>query len=35
VRAWRRRMTAYLGFVFLALVAELVGRELTDVVDRA
>jgi hypothetical protein len=35
VRAWRRRATVYLSFAFLALVAELVGRELTDVVDRA
>ncbi len=35
MRAWRRRATAYLGFALLALVAELVGRELTDVVDRA
>ena len=35
MRARRRRVSAVAGFALLALVAELAGRELTDVVDRA
>jgi hypothetical protein len=35
MRARRRRVTVYAGFALLALVAELTGRELTDVVDEA
>src|SRR5262245_50920320 len=35
MRARRRRVSAVAGFVLLALVAELTGRELTDAVDRA
>jgi hypothetical protein len=35
MRASRRRVSVVAGFAFLALVAELAGRELTDAVDRA
>jgi hypothetical protein len=35
MRAWRRRVTVLAGFALLALVAELAGRELTNVIDRA
>src|SRR5262245_66539739 len=35
MRARRRRVSVVAGFALLALVAELTGRELTDVVDRA
>ncbi len=35
MRASRRRMSVVAGFALLALVAELAGRELTDVIDRA
>jgi hypothetical protein len=35
MRASRRRATVLAGFALLALVAELAGRELTDVIDRA
>src|SRR5262249_33465537 len=35
MRALRRRVGVVAGFALLALVAELSGRELTDVVDRA
>jgi hypothetical protein len=32
---WRRRISVAAGFALVALVAQLVGRELTQVVDRA
>jgi hypothetical protein len=35
MRMRRRRVSVLAGFALLALVAELTGRELTDVVDRA
>jgi hypothetical protein len=35
MRGAARRLTVLAGFALLALVAELTGRELTDVVDRA
>src|SRR3954447_21518086 len=35
MRAVRRRLGVATGFALLALVAELGGRELTEVVDRA
>src|SRR5262245_34900442 len=35
MRVWRRRVGVIASFALLALVAELAGRELTDVVDRA
>ena len=35
MRALRRRVSVVAGFTLFALVAELAGRELTDVVDRA
>jgi hypothetical protein len=35
MRALRRRVSVVAGFALLALVAELAGRELTEVVDRA
>jgi hypothetical protein len=35
MRALRRRSSVLAGFALLALVAELAGRELTEIVDRA